>query len=163
MIIEEEKVEIVEDNKVEEKKAEKISDIKNEQTEQNAKSKHPIFVVIIFMTIFLCLITSIFIGFTIYNYKNNSHIANGLFINEVDISGLTKTDAQNKVEQYYQEKLSNDICLTHGDFVTYVKPSEIELTYDINSAINYAFEYGKTNNIFELFSYLKIIIMYLPL
>lgn len=160
MIIEEEKVEIVEDkdknkvkdnveNKVEEKKEQEISDLKNEPNEQNAKSKHPIFVVIIFMAIFLCLITAIFIGFTIYNYKNNSHIANGLFINEVDISGLTKTDAQNKVEQYYQEKLSNDICLTHGDFVTYIKPSEIELTYDINSAVNYAFEYGKTNNIFE--------------
>ena len=144
MIIEEEKIEIVDDKKVEED-----SNFKKVQNEEKTKTKHPILVVIIFMAFFLCLISTIFIGFTIYNYNNNSYIAHGIYINGINISGLTKADAKQKLEQYYQEKLSNDITLIHGDYTAYIKPSEINLTYDINSAVNYAYEYGKTNNIFE--------------
>ena len=38
--------------------------------------------------------------------------------------------------------------MIHNDYTTYIKTSEINLSFDIDSAVNYAYQCGKTNNIF---------------
>lgn len=145
MIIEEEqKVEIVEVFDKTEKQEFKQIPNNSEKT-----SKHWIMAICIFLISFLVLIIIIFGVFTFYNYSQNNTISQGIHINGIDISNLTKQEAKEKLENYYSDKLSNDITIVHNHYVSYIKTSEINLTFDIDSAINYAYQCGKTNNIFS--------------
>lgn len=117
--------------------------------EQEYTSKTNIFKIIgLIILTFSIIILIIFAAFSIYTYKNKNVIAKGIYINNVDISNLTPSDAKSKLENYYSEKLSNDINLVYNDYSTYIKPSEIDLSFDINSAVEYAYNLGKNNNIF---------------
>ncbi len=146
MIIEEEKkVEIIDDDNSKENTNENFKQIPNNLEKS---SKRWIIAVGIFLICFLCLIIIIFGIFTFYNHSNNTTISKGIYINGIDVSNLTKQEAKNKLESYYSDKLSNDITLIHNNYTTYIKTSEINLSFDIDSAINYAYQCGKTNNIF---------------
>ena len=112
-------------------------------------SKHWIIAICIFLISFLILIIIIFGGFTIYNYSKTETISHGIYINNIDVSNLTKDEAKEKLNNYYNERTSNDITLIYGDFTTYIKTSEINLEFNIDSAVNYAYQCGKTNNIFS--------------
>ena len=145
MIIEkEQKVEIVEDSTKTEKQEFKQIPNNSEKT-----SNHWIIAICIFLISFLVFIIIIFGVFTFYNYSQNTTISQGIHINGIDVSNLTKEEAKEKLENYYSDKLSNDITVVHNDYTSYIKTSEINLTFDINSAVNYAYQCGKTNNIFS--------------
>lgn len=144
MIIEEEKkVEVIEAPKNEEKKFEQVK----ENTQHSTKKG--VLVFFSFFAVFIVLIIIIFTAFTIYNYKCNYKISKGIYINEIDVSGLSKKEACDEIKKIYENKLSNNISLVYNDYITYISPSEIDLTYDIDSAVNYAYQYGKSKNIFE--------------
>ena len=117
--------------------------------EPQEKSKHPAIIFLIFLSVFLGVILIIFAGFTLYNYNHRSVISKGIYINSIDVSSLAKEQAKEKLENYYTDQLSNDIALIYNDYKSFIKPSEIELTYDIESAVNYAYSYGKDGNIFQ--------------
>ena len=144
MIIEEqEKIEIVEDTSTNNSQFKPVKNIDNHHS-----FKHILIIIAIFAAIVFSLALIVFGAFTIYNYSHNSTISKGVYINNIDVSGLTKDEAKTKLEEYYSEKLSNDITLVHNDYTTYIKTSEIDLSFDIDSSINYAFSLGKSNNIF---------------
>ena len=146
MIIEKEKkVEIIDDDKAQNNTSSTFKQIP-ENPEKN--SKHWVIAIVSFIVIFLCLIIIIFGVFTLYNYQNSLTISQGIYIDGIDVSNLTKEEAKNKLEEHYSEKLSNDITLIHNDYTTYIKTSEINLSFDIDAAVNYAFQFGKSNNIF---------------
>ena len=146
MIIEEEqKIEIVEDPT----KTEKQEEFKQIPNDSEKKSNHWIMAIGIFLIGFLVFILIIFGMFTFYNSVKSATISQGIHINGIDISNLTKEEAKEKLNNYYSEKTSNDITLVHGDYTTYIKTSEINLTFNIDSAVNYAYQCGKTNNIFS--------------
>lgn len=171
MIIEEEqKVEIVEDptkikkenssqknkekdnsekDKKENDSAKKQEEFKQIPNESKSTSKHWLIAICVFLISFLVFIIIIFSAFTIYNYSKTSAISQGIHINGIDVSNLSKEEAKEKLEQYYSDKLSNDITLVHNDYTSYIKTSEINLSFDIDSAVNYAYQCGKTNNIFS--------------
>lgn len=146
MIIEEEqKVEIVPDETTENKNNHEFKQIPNNSEKA---SKNWISAICVFLIGFLIFSIIIFGMFTFYNYSHNQIISQGIHINGIDVSNLTKQEAKEKLEKYYSDKLSNDITLVHNDYTTYIKTSEINLSFDINSAVNYAYQCGKTNNIF---------------
>ena len=146
MIIEEEqKVEIVPDETTENESNHEFKQIPNNSEKA---SKHWITAICIFLIGFLIFSIIIFGTFTFYNYSHNQIISQGIHINGIDVSNLTKQEAKEKLEKYYSDKLSNDITLVHNDYTTYIKTSEINLSFDIDSAVNYAYQCGKTNNIF---------------
>ena len=118
-------------------------------SEENTKKKHPITIFLITLLVFITLIIIAFGGFTLYNYKHNSLISKGVYINTIDVSNLTKEQAKEKLENYYANQLSNDITLVYNDYKSFIKPSEIDLSYDINSAIEKAYSYGKDGNVFQ--------------
>ncbi len=146
MIIEEEKVEII-DN-------EDTSNINNTIFEQS-KEKSSLFTKTWFIITTIVLasilfIILIFFGiFTIYNQTHSITIAKGVYINGIDVSNLDKESAKERLKNYYQEQFSNDISLIHNNYITYIKTSEIEMNIDIDSAVNEAFKIGKTGNIFK--------------
>lgn len=125
------------------------STFKKVEPEVQKKSKNGAIFFIIFLIIFLIAIFAIFGGFTIYNFKNANTISKGIYISGIEISDLKPDEAKAKLQKYYDDKLSNDITLIHNDYTAYIKNEEIELSYDIDAAIEYAYNIGKTHNIFS--------------
>ena len=113
------------------------------------KSKGILSIILIILSVFLVLVLIAFGALTFYNYKNRNVIAKGVSINSIDLSYCTKDEAKERINNYYTEQLSNDITLVYNDYKTFIKTSEIELNYDIDSAIDYAFSYGKNGNVFQ--------------
>ena len=113
------------------------------------KSQGVLSIIFIVLSVFLVLVLIAFGALTLYNYKNKNVIAKGVSINSIDLSYCTKDEAKERINNYYTEQLSNDIILIYNDYKTFIKTSEIELNYDISSAIDYAFSYGKNGNVFQ--------------
>ena len=113
------------------------------------KSQGVLSIIFIVLSVFLVLVLIAFGALTLYNYKNKNVIAKGVSINSIDLSYCTKDEAKERINNYYTEQLSNDITLVYNDYKTFIKTSEIELNYDIDSAIDYAFSYGKNGNVFQ--------------
>lgn len=140
MIIQDEKVEIIED--------ENKKELENIQ-EQKTSTKHIFIYIGVFVAILLILLILIIGGFILYNLKNQDRIAKGIYIYGIDVSELSKSEAKEKLSETFEQIQNTDITLIAEDFETYIKPSEINLEYDIDAAINYAFSIGKAGNIFS--------------
>ena len=142
MIIQkEENVEIVEEEKPEQAE---FTQVKEKQS-----NKKVFAYIISFILILIAILALVFAGFTFYNYKNNNVIAKGIYVYGIDVSMLSKEEAKKKIEPKFDEISKTDIELINEDYKTYINPSEIELKYDIDSAINYAYNVGKSGNIFS--------------
>ena len=144
MIIQEEKVEIVEEEKP--KALQKI-DQKNSKNKKNPK--HTLVYIIIFLISLLLILLIIFGSFAIYNINNNDKIAKGVSIYGIDVSGRTKAEALIAVSENFDSIKNTDIKLVSKDYETAINPTEINLSFDINSAINYAFSIGKSGKLFK--------------
>ena len=142
MILQEEKVEIVEDTKSKE-----VS-VKNEPQNQN-NGKHIYVYIAAFIGALLLILIIIFAIFTFYNLSKSNVITNGVSIYGIDISGLNKNEALQKISGTFEKIQNTDIKLNYEDFETAINPSEINLEFDIKSAVNYAFSIGKNGNIFS--------------
>lgn len=116
--------------------------------DNSTSKKHVLILLSIFIGSFLLILILVFAIFTIYNYKQSNVITKGIYISGIDVSNLSIEKAKEKISKYYKDNiLNNDIKLTHGDYETYINTDEIELSYDINSAVNYAYQIGKNGNI----------------
>lgn len=79
---------------------------------------------------------------------NNSNITTGVKIEGIDVSGLSREEAKNKIELLYNEKIKNDITLKCDEYEANINPELIETNYNIEEAIEKAISVGKDNNIF---------------
>lgn len=143
MIIQEEKVEIIE----EEKNKNEFKSVSPEA--EHTSTKHILIYFAIFISVLLIILIIIFGIFTIYNFKYNNVIAKGIYIYGIDVSNLSKAEAKDKLSQTFDDLSNTNIYLSYNDFETYINSSEIDLNYDIDSAINYAYQIGKNGNIFS--------------
>ena len=120
-------------------------------TQVQTESSIGYFVFKICENIVFTLIAILAISFTIFTIINtdNSKISSGISILGVDVSGLDKEAATDKISAYVQESLgNNDIILKHNEFETNIGPEQIETKVNVLSAIDAAFEIGSGNNIF---------------
>lgn len=150
MIIQEEKVEIVDiDNKKEKEKDEEQKVEKFEKVSSEPKnSKHIIIYISVFFGILLLILFLIFAGFSIYNLNNSNKIAQGIYIYGINVSDLTKEEAISKVNAGFEPVKNTEIKLISSNYQNTIIPSEINLDFNITSAVNYAFSIGKSGNIF---------------
>ena len=123
--------------------------IETDEDYKSHKSKSVLSIILIILSVFLVLVLIAFGALTFYNYKNKNVIAKGVSINSIDLSYCTKDEAKERINNYYTEQLLNDITLVYNDYKTFIKTAEIELNYDIDSAVDYAFSYGKNGNVFQ--------------
>lgn len=131
---------------------EPLNEEDNNETDEDYKShksKSVLSIILIILSVFLVLVLIAFGALTFYNYKNKNVIAKGVSINSIDLSYCTKDEAKERINNYYTEHLLNDITLVYNDYKTFIKTAEIELNYDIDSAVDYAFSYGKNGNVFQ--------------
>lgn len=118
---------------------------KREKIKKENNKKKNILPIIIIGIIFLMLliISTIFALINI----NNTNIVSGVKIEEIDVSGLSREEAKEKIDSIYNEKKQKDIVLKYEDYDATINPELIDANYDTESAIEDAMDIGKSSNI----------------
>ena len=126
------------------KKIQKQEKLKNpEIIKKRNKNKKNIKLISIVFAIIIAIFSVIF---AITNI-NNANITKGVKIEGIDVSGLTREQAKEKLESIYSKKKKKDITLKYEDFETTIAPETLETNYNIEKATNEAILVGKSGNI----------------
>ena len=130
------------------KKSETTDDNTSKIVKNDNKKTHNkklIILSIIFCVFVLLILSTIF---ALLN-SNKDTIIYGISIKGVDISGLTKEEAYDKIVSVVNDKLSTPFDLIHNDNKTTIIPEQFGANFDIESSINTAYERGRNDNIFK--------------
>ncbi len=128
-----------------------------EQPEENAtdtfspmkqKPTNLVSIFALLLVIFIGILLLIFALFTIYN-TFNTNIISGVHIKEIDVSGLSESDAKYQLDNYLKSKIPEEITLKRGDFETTISTSQMDMAFDTKSASHSALQIGREGNIFE--------------
>ena len=149
----EEKVEDKEKNEEEtkfEKSKEKFKKQKEEMEKMcDKKIKNRKRLIITLVIFAIVIVIGLFVS-TIFAFINigNEKIINGISISGIDVSGLSKEEAKQKIEEIYIPKKEKEIKLKYNEYETTISPILMEVDYKIEQAIENAYNVGKNSNIF---------------
>ena len=126
------------------KEAEKIINQANNKQELSLKKQNKIKKIIlpIISTVFILALISISFIFAVIT-SHSQKIVSGVSINNVDISNLSRDDALQKLNLQLARNTANELTITHNDYSTTLKLSDIQSSFDFESAINDAYSIGK--------------------
>ena len=146
-------VELENDNK--ETKNEVISNIQEETENQNIeeqslivekkKSKIGIIIGIVILAVILLTLSTIF---AIIN-ANSNKIVKGIFIENIDVSNLTKEEAKNVLTELAEKAKQNEIVFKYKEMETPITYEALEVSFDIDKTVEEAYEVGRKDNIFK--------------
>lgn len=137
-IEEKEETEIrVEEIKEEEKNEKAPEEIKKEFKKVSLKTA----IVVVLLCIALLFLSTIFAILNI----NNNNVISGVYIEDIDISNLSKDEMLKKIND--RIKAIEEIEIKHEDYNTIIKTEDIGLKIDTTEAIEKAINLGRTNNI----------------
>lgn len=136
------------------KEKEKISEENNEgsiykvvEDKNTKKQVKTVFAVItVITTILIILLVS-----TVFALANltNDKIIDGIKIKGVELVGLSKEDAKLEIEEVINQQLSMQIALKYEDYETSISAAQIEASYNIDKAIEEAYNIGRNGNIIQ--------------
>lgn len=144
------------ENKENEKKDEEVKEetqlkvIENEEenkeeTKKKGKTKK---VIVIVFVILLILVALFFTIFAILNLRNTK-IIRGVQIGEINVSDMSKEDAKALLDERNAKNQEKQLVLKYGDLENKVTYSSLAVNYQIDEAINNAYNIGRDGNIFE--------------
>lgn len=139
-----------EDNKREKSnKAPNNTDIPVSESAIKTKKSYKTPIIILISAIAIILLFLLFSTvFALMNF-NNTKIIKGVTIKDVDVSGLTKKEALVKVSDAFDKKLSESITLKHNEYTHTIVPSQFDVTFSLEDAIDIAYNTGRSGNIFQ--------------
>ena len=109
--------------------------------------------------ILLIILAVLSTGFALANINNDNIIA-GISIDGIKMQGFSKEDAKELIDQKVQEKINKEIKIYVDEEIQTILLSQIELSYDVEQAIQEAHEIGRGKNIFvNNFEILKSMIL----
>ena len=129
----------------EKKEVEKETKPEPELEEKHNNKFWVILVIIAIMVILIALFSTVF---AIVNIKNTKMIK-GTTVSNIDISNLTKEEAVEKLNNIYGTKAEKQIYLTHGEYETSTTYEALEVKYQVDDAVEQAYENGRVGNIFQ--------------
>ncbi len=97
----------------------------------------------------------LFTGTTSYAKTTSNEIAKGVFVDEVDISGMTKEEAKAAVDEYISGKSEEKITLTVTDKELEVSRADLGVAWANEEIIEQAFDLGKSGNVIRRYKALK--------
>ncbi|MEF9991630.1 MAG: VanW family protein [Romboutsia sp.] len=116
---------------------------KSKRAKRLKKNKHKSRILGLGIIILIC-------GFYINHFNKtniyNDFISENIFIEEVDVSKMTKEEATELVKKDYTPQ---SIKLTYKDNEYEISPQDIDLKYNIEEVVNNAYNYTKINSYFE--------------
>ena len=113
------------------------------------KKKTKTWLVVLIVILVLCVIIGVFSTIFALFHINNDKILSGISVYGIDVSNLTKEQALEKLNTSLQEKLTNDITLTHKEYQNSIFPEQLGVTFNLEKSIDVAFQEGRSGNIFE--------------
>jgi len=114
---------------------------------------------ITFLFLVVVVIVLLFCGIMLFyvHLQESDKIPEGVFIKEVNVSGLTREEAIQRVSSALEMQMNKTIQLRYKNEVYYVEIEQIEARFDINASVDYALKIGKSGNIFKDFdNYFKV-------
>ncbi len=127
---------------------EKSTDVNNNETfvKVNPEKNSKIFKII--KTALITLVIILILGFAIFTIFNifNTNIIYGVYVKDLNVSGMSQSDAKYQLDNYLKEKLPEEIKVKHGDFEATISLSQIEASFDTKTATENAFKIGRTGN-----------------
>ena len=108
--------------------------------------KRKLLILIFFIVLAFLLFFSLI--FAVAN-MTSSDFFSGIYINNVNVSGLKKDDAVNFISGKINNKLEKELTLVYGDLKIPFKFSSLNINYDISHTFNDAYNYGRQGNIFQ--------------
>lgn len=114
------------------------------QSKKKRKRTITITILIIAIIIIVLGISTIFSLITL----TNDHIISGVSIEGVEVSGLTKQEAQAKLELIYNEKKEKEIDAKYQEYETTLNQEVMEINYEVEKAVDKAYLMGRKENIF---------------
>lgn len=140
----EEKAELIveKDKEKEDSKEEKKTEIINDK-----KDRKKLIVSMIVVIILLLTIVAVSVVFALLNI-NNTKIISGISISGINVSNLSKEDAKKFLTEKANDKISKTISLKYNEeYETTINLEQIELNYEIEKAVDEAFDIGRNKNI----------------
>ena len=118
------------------------------EDEKSRKRKNKIKITIIIM---LILVASIILFSTIFAVMNikSTKIPRGVHVAKIDFSNMTKEEAKSILEEIYSKKAENEILFKYEDFETTTTYEALEVEYQIDKAIDEAYNVGRKGNIIK--------------
>lgn len=107
--------------------------------------------VVIVSTMLLALFGNAFCAFA----AENDTIAKGVFIDDVDIGGMTGKEAEEAVDKFVDELRSKEILVQDGEKVVSTTLGDMGYSYKINDAIDQALQLGTAGNLIKRYKDLK--------
>lgn len=143
--VKEKEAEKLEENKVEEQKVEIPKELSlNLNNEKNGK-KWGIIIATIVLLLLIIMFSTIFALINV----NNNKILKGIFIEDIEVSDLTKEEAQKMFEELISKKMENEIVFKYKELETPITYEALEVKFDIENAIEQAYNIGRDGNLFE--------------
>lgn len=122
------------------------SDFSNKKSEHKSHIGLLIFSIIFFIVF---LLASVFSTVFAFINVNNTTFVSGISILGIDVSGLSKDDAKQKVTDDVSNRLSTDVIFKHNDETYTLLPSSVGGSFDIDNVIDDAYSVGRNGNIFQ--------------
>ncbi|MCX7884884.1 MAG: VanW family protein [Caloramator sp.] len=77
-------------------------------------------------------------------------IYEGISINGVNVGGMSKEEAKNILEEKFNKHIKNKkIYMSYENYKFIISYKQLKAHYDVDKAVNEAFNYGKNGNLFE--------------
>lgn len=116
-----------------------------ENENRNEKKRKKILISILIIMCAMLLLSTIF---AIINSMNN-RIISGIYLQGIDISGMTKELAETRFKELIDTVLQKKIVLKYGEIENIINLSDLGVSYQIDEAINEACNLGRASNIFK--------------
>ena len=121
------------------------TDLKIVENKENLKVGTVLGIVFIsFIVIFFIL----FLGITLY-ISSSDKIITGIYIKGVEVAGLTKKQAIEKVTNEFNNVLPNNLTVVHGEYETQLNLDDLGANLNIEEAVDRAYNIGRDGNIFK--------------
>ena len=132
--------------KSEEIKEQEVAKNENLNENYNVKKKK----INIGVGILICVFAIILITFLWISIKNNlnKNIIKGIKVDNVELSNMSLEEGRDKLNNYINTRLNNNIKFNYEEYNVEVNPLDIGITYNVEEAINEAYNVGRNENIF---------------
>ena len=135
-----------EDDEIEEK--EKFEENVQKKVIEKLGKSHKRKVAIITILLFVIAISLVSTIFSVI-YMGKDIIAPNIYLGSINIGGLTKEEAKEKIVKRYEEKSNKEIKAVLKDYEQIIKPEMVEFNADINKLVDLAYMEGRNGNIIE--------------
>lgn len=128
-----------------------LEEDKKEETNEPKKRDALQWYTIVIAVVSVLLLIGVGVFSTVFSLANRSNdkIIDGVWVQGIDVSGLTKEEAYNKLNGVFTEKLKENITLKHKEYETSISPEQIEMNFNVQESIDMAYSIGRSGKLLK--------------